>query len=346
MSRPFSRIKLGYYPLPVEETQNIRTLLIPAGAYSAIDPCAGDGTALSEITRDTGAHVRAIELDADRAAACAQNGIETVHGSAFECRVLAESSSLLYLNPPYDTELGPHNNKRMEFVFLEHCYRWVIAEGVLVFVIPATVLSACARLLASQFERIGIFRLTHPECVRFKQVVLFGKRKKLHARGDSAGAEALVRASYHQELIPPLGEKVGDRYPIPPSAPANINYTGLPLDVLEDALQRSTAIQNACGILVRKQQKLTGRPVLPLHKGGVGLLACSGMLNGVFGEGEMRHIAHWRSVKHVDQFTEEGEEKGETIIHKRERFSHELTLAYADGTIVELKTTKEGGQDD
>src|SRR5262249_10191570 len=200
--------------------------------------------------------------------------------------------------------------------------------------------------LISQFERIGVFRLRHPECVRFKQVVLFGKRKKLHARGDYAGAEALVRASYHQELIAPLGEQVGERYPVPPSAPATINYTGLPLDVLEDALQRSAAMQNARGVLVHKQQKLTGRPVLPLHKGGVGLLACSGMLNGVFGEGEMRHIAHWRSLKHVDQFTEEGEEEEETIIHKRERFSHELTLADADGTIVELKTTKEGGQDD
>src|SRR5215471_7345303 len=346
MSRPFSRIKLGYYPLPVEEAQNIRTLLVPSGAYSAIDPCAGDGSAVIEITRGTGAHLRAIELDADRAAACAQKGIETVHGSAFECRVPAESCSLLYLNPPYDTELGPHDNKRMEFVFLEHCYRWVIADGVLVFVIPVTVLSACARLLASQFEGIGIFRLTHPECVRFKQMVLFGKRKKSHARGDPASAEALVRASYHQELIPPLGEQVVERYAIPPSPPATINYTGLPLDVLEDALQRSAAMRNARGVLVRKQQKLSGRPVLPLHKGGVGLLACSGMLNGVFGEGEMRHIAHWRSVKHVDQFTEEGgEEEGETIIHKRERFSHELTLAYADGTIVELKTTKEGGQE-
>jgi Uncharacterised methyltransferase family (DUF6094) len=346
MSRPFSRMKLGYYPLPVEEAHNIRTLLIPSGAYSAIDPCAGDGSAVIEITRGTGAHLRAIELDADRAAACAQKGIETVHGSAFECRVPAESCSLLYLNPPYDTELGPHNNMRMELVFLEHCFRWVIAEGVLVFVIPVTVLSACARLLASQFERIGVFRLTHPECVRFKQVVLFGSRKKSHVRGDPGGAEALVHTSYHQELIPPLREQLGERYVVPPSAPVAINYTGLPLDVLEDALQRSTAMQNARGVLVRKQQKLTGRPVLPLHKGGVGLLACSGMLNGIFGEGEMRHIAHWRSVKHVDEFTEEGEEEGETIIHKRERFSHELTLAYADGTIVELKTTKEGGLDD
>jgi hypothetical protein len=41
----------------------------------------------------------------------------------------------------------------------------------------------------------------------------------------------------------------------------------------------------------------------------------------------------------------EGDEEGETIIRKRERFSHELTLAYADGNIVELKATKEGDQD-
>jgi len=51
------------------------------------------------------------------------------------------------------------------------------------------------------------------------------------------------------------------------------------------------------------------------------------MLNGFFGEGETRHIAHWRSVKYVDEFNEEGEAEGETIIRKRERFSHELTLA-------------------
>ena len=177
MSRPFSRIKLGYYPLPVEEARNIRALLIPSGAYSAIDPCAGDGTALVEIAKDNDAHLAAIELDADRAAASAQKRIAIVHGSAFECRVPAETCSLLYLNPPYDSELGPHSNQRMELVFLEHCFRWVITEGVLVFVIPVTALSACARLLASQFGRISVLRLEHPESARFKQVVEFAQRK-------------------------------------------------------------------------------------------------------------------------------------------------------------------------
>ena len=70
------------------------------------------------------------------------------------------------------------------------------------------------------------------------------------------------------------------------------------------------------------------------------------MLNCFFGEGESRHIAHWRSVKYVDEFHEEGEDEGETIIRKRERFSHELTLAFEDGRILELKETKEGGKGD
>lgn len=149
MSRPFARLKLGYYPLPPQEGRNIHSLLVASSSYCAIDPCAGNGTALLEITSDMGAHVAAIEIDADRAASCIQRGITTVHGSAFECKLQADSCSLLYLNPPYDTELGPHSNRRMESVFLEHCYRWVRTDGVLVFVIPITALNSCARLLAT-----------------------------------------------------------------------------------------------------------------------------------------------------------------------------------------------------
>jgi len=94
-------------------------------------------------------------------------------------------------------------------------------------------------------------------------------------------------------------------------------------------------------------EQLRKRPeaVVTAHKGHVGLLACSGMLNGFFGEGDERHIAHWRAVKHMDEFNEEGEEVGETIIRRRERFSHELTLAFENGRIVELKENKENVAD-
>src|SRR3974390_813299 len=218
MARLISRLKLGYYPLPVEEDQNIRALLVPSGPYAAIDPCVGDGTALVEITKDTGSHLAGIELDADRAAAAANKGIAIVHGSAFECRVLAETCALLYLNPPYDCEFGPHSNKRMELVFLEHCFRWVISDGVLVFVVPALAVGTCARLLTSQFDRIGVFRLQHPESVRLNQVVLFGRRKKAHLRGEPEGAEDLLRIADKPQLLSVLNHEVSERYAIPPSA--------------------------------------------------------------------------------------------------------------------------------
>src|ERR1035438_6509650 len=266
MSRPFSRIKLGYYPLPIEEAQNIRAMLMSSAPYATIDPCAGEGTALLEITRNTDAHLATIELDADRAEAAYRNGVATVHGSAFECRVPAETCSLLYLNPPYDNEFGPHSNKRMELVFLEHTYRWVTSEGVLVFVVPAPAVGTCARLLTSQFDRLSVFRLEHPESIRFNQVVVFGRRKKTHLRGEPKGTDDLLRIAYKPQLLPVLNQEVVERYAIPPSSPATVTYTGLPLDGIEDALQRSVAMQNARGILVRKQQKMSGRPVTPVHR--------------------------------------------------------------------------------
>jgi len=82
----------------------------------------------------------------------------------------------------------------------------------------------------------------------------------------------MVPIAYKLQLLPVLNQEVSERYAIPPSSPATITYTGLPLDEIEDALQRSAAMQNARGILVRKQQKMSGRPVTPLHKGHVGTI--------------------------------------------------------------------------
>ena len=41
----------------------------------------------------------------------------------------SRSFSFLYLNPPYDSEIGSMNNKRMEFLFLQHTYRWLVEGG-------------------------------------------------------------------------------------------------------------------------------------------------------------------------------------------------------------------------
>jgi hypothetical protein len=57
-------------------------------------------------------------------------------------------------------------------------------------------------------------------------------------------------------------------------------------------------------------------------------------LNGVFGDGAERHIARWRSVKHVTTFVED--DGGTQIVHHRERWANELRLVYADGRTLKL----------
>jgi len=342
--RNAGRLKLGHYPLPVEEAINLRQLLIAPRPFFAVDPCAGDGTALIEVTKDLAVQRAAIELDADRAAAAAARGIATTQGSTFESHLPSGSCSLLYLNPPYDVEIGNHSNHRLELVFLDHCYAWLKTAGVLIFVIPDNALSHCARRLASQFERISVFRLAHPESVRFRQLAVLAIRKKEHHRGDIRYADQLLRLAYNSSKLPTLSSETTERYIVPESAAVPIQYRGLPLDAIEDAMSRSSAMQNALNLLVRKQERIEGRPVTPLHGGHVGLLCTAGMLNGVFGQADGRHIAHWRSVKHVDVYHEE--EDGYQIVRRRERFSHELTLAYKSGRVLVLKETEEKATSD
>ena len=72
------------------------------------------------------------------------------------------------------------------------------------------------------------------------------------------------------------------------------------------------------------------------QKRGKALCAVSGMLNGIFGTGERRHIAVWQPVKVVDR-SEETLEDGTIVQRERERFTNELTLAYASGEIAILR---------
>lgn len=114
-----------------------------------------------------------------------------------------------------------------------------------------------------------------------------------------------------------------------------MSYRGLPLDQIEDLLPKSSAYRQAAPVFFATQPDISGRPLTPLHGGHVGLLCTAGMLNGIFGDGEMRHIAHWQSVKLVDK-TEE-EEDGKAVIREKERFSNELTIVFCTGEVTTLK---------
>jgi hypothetical protein len=336
------RERLGFYPLPVSEAKRIRGFLsFSSGPCAALDPCIGDGVAFQTVTSYGGARRYGVELDAYRAEQARLGVDELIHGSCFDVQCPVESFSLVYLNPPYDFEVGEGKSQRMEKLFLEHVYHWLRPGGVIVFVIPGPRIEECNATLSVHFRDVRVYRLTEPESVRYKQIVLFGVRRTRNERDRLQDADITrarqwyVSLSRNPERLPPLPSEPDHQYVVPPAEPVRMVYRGVPLDQIEDLLAKSSAYRQAAPILFAQEADISGRPLTPLHGGHVGLLCTAGMLNGIFGDGEARHIAHWQSIKVVDR-TEE-EEDGTTVVREKERFSNELTLVFASGEVAILK---------
>src|SRR6266496_1077140 len=181
-----------------------------------------------------------IEIDAHRAEQAKELGIETLQANTMDVRCPAEAFSLLYLNPPYDFEIGETNNQRLEVVFLEHTYRWLKPGGVLVFVIPQPQLRVCARILSEHFTDLSVYRLTDPASVQYKQAAVLGVRRKRHqhlrdsALIDSARWIEMLATKLDLEV---LGDAPTVRYEVPSSEPVTLTNSGIPLDDVEDLLQ-------------------------------------------------------------------------------------------------------------
>jgi hypothetical protein len=255
---------------------------------------------------------------------------------------LVECFGLLYLNPPYDWTLGPDDSRRTEPSFLSHTYRWLKPGGVLIFVIPGDRLAECGHILSSHFRDVRVYRLESPECVRYKQVVVIGVRRTRREKERLTDSDITRARLYYASLarnpsqIPVLPHEPEARYDVPVSGPAQLVYRGLPLDEIENLLPQSAAYRQSRRILFAEHVSATGRPLTPLHAGHVGLLACSGLLNGIFGSGDQRHIAFWQAVKLLDR-TEEEDDRGVVTVREKEHFSNELTVVYDTGQVAVLK---------
>jgi tRNA1(Val) A37 N6-methylase TrmN6 len=338
------KARMGFYPLPLSEAQRIRGFLVfPQGSScSAIDPCVGDGVAFEAITSEAQVLRYGIELDAYRAELARKRIPGTIQGNTLEVHCSAESLGCVFLNPPYDWTLASGESDRTEQVFLNHAFRWLKPGGILILVIPAERLRECSGILATQFRDSRVYRLTEPACVRYKQIVALAVRRSRRER-ERMRDEDITRARLHYTSLardpaqlPLLPEEPGAVYAVPESGPVQLVYRGLPLDEIEDLLPASPAYRQAARLLFPEPSRISGRPLLSLKSGAVGLLAVAGGLNGIFGSGPDRHISAWQLRKETDKF-EETDGEGTVTIHERERFAHELALVLVTGETAILK---------
>jgi len=142
-------------------------------------------------------HALWVELDANRAESAKANGIQTIQGNVFDVRARVERFSFLYLNPPYDFEVGPRSNERMEKLFLGHTYAWLKPKGVLLMVIPCKAVFDVSDTLSTRFKDIAIYRLVGEESEKYDQCAIFGIRHNNNGHETILLRQSISRMMYY-----------------------------------------------------------------------------------------------------------------------------------------------------
>ena len=153
----------------------------------------------------------------------------------------------------------------MEAVFLEHTYRWLRMEGVLILVIPFERLHDCTGILSSHFTSLNVFRMTDPDSVQYRQIAVFGVRHEVRGSAVENNKRQLHSIGLYGSFLELAELQPGacPPYSVPPSGEATLNYRGLPYDFLEDLLPQSGAWRQVVPLLMPHDDVATGRPITP-----------------------------------------------------------------------------------
>ncbi len=214
-----------------------------------VDPCAGGGEAIDTLcklwfagtpsqtatgTSPAGA-IFAIEMEAGRYGQLKSRIPHSrhFHADAFRFTISRADeegcgASLLFLNPPYDTD---RVHRRLEQRFLD---RWTSClapgAGILVLLVPHPSLEASADHLACQFDNLRAWRLPAPLFAAFRQCVLVGRRRSFAIPEAELDRRRIERWAADPSLLPELGRQHAPLYSVAiESAELELTETALDL---------------------------------------------------------------------------------------------------------------------
>lgn len=325
---------MGYYPTPLGVVERISSFLeFPQDNMNLLDPCCGEGLALKKLAEDFKTTTYGIELDEYRVKQAKSNLDHVIKGSYEDAKISNNAFSCLFLNPPYDWETSfDDNSERKEKTFLKGTVKYLKPSGTLIYIIPQHRLTEdIAKILSYRFEDFNTFKFPDNDYKNFKQIVLFGskKRKSWVNECDFEKLEAI-----HRKELPEIPYSKEPRYKLPSSGRVQLFCSSL-IDEkeLEKEMEKSVLWQKFNGYGEMNGNDL-GRPPLPLHTGHLGLLLANGCLDGVVGEGEDKHIVRGKVEKVTHKFEEY---KENTLIEREvEKYKVSIKLLKKDGEILNL----------
>jgi predicted RNA-binding Zn-ribbon protein involved in translation (DUF1610 family) len=275
----------GYFPTPEKVVNLITSHLSPpkSGDFRWLDPCCGAGIALARLAAMLGGETYGIELDMVRSAAAARRLDHTLAGD-FKAQRLPKDEkagiSVLFLNPPYDTDDSAGG--RLELAFLRDTQDWLMAGGVLVYLIPQYRISGyIAKRLATHFRDVRIYRFPDPEFARFRQVVIFATKRAQPVKDDATTLEIAMAQKGALDTLP---HNPTHTYSIPdkPEHPFYFRRDEYePEEVLEELKTAGVWAGKQWADLLTPRPRQTVQPLMPLRRGHIAMVLAAGLLDNM-----------------------------------------------------------------
>ena len=366
--------KMGFYPTPRCVVDEIKGVLDIDEEARLFDPCCGEGASLWTLVADEEleqaySEARAIfrkklaqypkmygiELDKERAEVAKRKLHYFLNCDALtETRVSKEAFGLLWLNPPYDQEQGDvtDTRQRLELKFLRRFLPSLQMGGVLVYLIPWTVISKVGRYLANRVGDLKVYAFPPDEYSSFHQVLVMGIKRPLSKEDVEKNKRLFasirdIEVEQVPEKIPVVGGQEFRKYTyevpgslMPEDAlifksfriDPNEAYDTIRKDGLYDLFLSET--------MPREINRI--RPLTALRQGHLAMLLASGLMNGEVEKDGKKYLIKG-SVRKVVKRSETDEEideegRGRSKITETDQFQITVKmLDYESGTIKEIR---------
>lgn len=300
MSRALSQLGGGYYPFPSEHLAALSSLFQPSTYTNSliIDPCAGEGDALSYLAEKLNLVPYANELDKDRYERCKQRFGYThaTQGPMENLRTPLNAYTVLYINPPYDQNRGFAEEKRRELEMLKDAWKWTQDGGFVVWVVYAHHMSErAARFFVENARDIDIWRIPGLHLDNYPQIVVVARKRPKIKLGDESTDEQqglhqqilnLVSNCQNPDSLRELVIQDTPHYKLPaPATPKRFYFHPeiIPPDTVLDAILQQGAQTNGTfrTLMAPPPPERETEPAVQPRGGQTGLMVASGLFNGL-----------------------------------------------------------------
>ncbi|EJQ97323.1 hypothetical protein II5_05962 [Bacillus cereus MSX-A1] len=350
----------GFYPTPLTEGKHLMQLLQMESerAYACFDPCCGEGTILrsfADAVKQVGIQLDTygVELDANRYNK-AKEQLDVVIRSSFESMMISHDYfPLIFLNPPYNTELRTEKKKseKMEFNFLKRAHHYLQDGGIMVYVIPYDRFARdeISYFLAKNYEEMGLMRFgnENEEFKQFKQCVFVG-RKRAATKNDTYFNDRLANFCENMSDLAfvrkhgnTLAETVNRKsWVIPELRHQNKliftscvdAYKGIGKS--EGIASLKKRLNRGNGYSLQGEKTATERAKMPIASGQLGLLLITGVADGLLGEGDTLHAVRGSENVYYEHSFEQLEKTTKEVVLQKRRAK--FVIATPTGVVKEL----------